>query len=41
MRSTGGRRCACLLFVGLYIVSAMRRFWRKELALVWIGGADR
>ncbi|TDH62045.1 amino acid ABC transporter permease [Dankookia rubra] len=26
-----------LLFVGLYIVSAMRRFWRKELALVWIG----
>lgn len=25
-----------LLFVGLYIVSAMRRFWRKELALVWI-----
>ena len=32
---------ASLLFVGLYIVSAMRRFWRKELALVWIGGADR
>jgi general L-amino acid transport system permease protein len=26
----------CLLFVGLYIVSAMRRFWRKELALVWV-----
>ena len=26
-----------LLFIGLYIVSAMRRFWRKELALVWIG----
>lgn len=26
----------CVLFVGLYIVSAMRRFWRKELALVWI-----
>jgi general L-amino acid transport system permease protein len=26
-----------LLFVGLYIVSAMRRFWRKELALVWVG----
>jgi general L-amino acid transport system permease protein len=26
-----------LLFVGLYIVSAMRRFWRKELVLVWIG----
>src|SRR3712207_758621 len=26
-----------LLFIGLYIVSALRRFWRKELALVWIG----
>ncbi|MGC4023914.1 MAG: amino acid ABC transporter permease [Mesorhizobium sp.] len=25
----------CLIFIGLYIVSAMRRFWRKELALVW------
>jgi general L-amino acid transport system permease protein len=25
-----------VLFVGLYIVSAMRRFWRKELALIWI-----
>ncbi|TCZ54270.1 amino acid ABC transporter permease [Roseicella aquatilis] len=25
-----------LLFVGLYTVSAMRRFWRKELALVWV-----
>jgi general L-amino acid transport system permease protein len=25
-----------LLIVGLYIVSAMRRFWRKELALLWI-----
>ncbi|HYZ23085.1 MAG TPA: amino acid ABC transporter permease [Rhodopila sp.] len=25
------------LFIGLYIVSAMRRFWRKELALIWIG----
>jgi len=24
-----------LLFIGLYIVSAMRRFWRKELALIW------
>ncbi len=23
------------LFVGLYVVSAMRRFWRKELALIW------
>ncbi|HEY4254534.1 MAG TPA: amino acid ABC transporter permease [Roseomonas sp.] len=27
---------ACVIFVALYIVSAMRRFWRKELALVWI-----
>jgi general L-amino acid transport system permease protein len=26
----------CLLFVGLYTVSATRRFWRKELAYVWI-----
>ena len=26
-----------LLFVALYCVSAMRRFWRKELALLWIG----
>ncbi len=25
-----------LLFVGLYVVSGMRRFWRKELLLVWI-----
>jgi general L-amino acid transport system permease protein len=25
-----------LLFIGLYIVSGMRRFWRKELALIWI-----
>lgn len=24
------------LFIGLYIISAIRRFWRKELALVWI-----
>jgi general L-amino acid transport system permease protein len=24
------------LFVGLYVVSAMKRFWRKELALIWI-----
>jgi hypothetical protein len=24
------------LFIGLYVVSAMRRFWRKELALIWI-----
>ncbi|MBC7432597.1 MAG: amino acid ABC transporter permease [Rubritepida sp.] len=28
---------ACLLFVALYIVSAMRRFWRKELVLIWAG----
>lgn len=26
----------CLLFIGLYIVSAMRRFWRWELAVVWV-----
>jgi general L-amino acid transport system permease protein len=26
-----------LIFIGLYAVSGMRRFWRKELALVWIG----
>ncbi|PZW45001.1 amino acid ABC transporter membrane protein 2 (PAAT family) [Humitalea rosea] len=26
----------CLLFIGLYIVSAMRRFWRAELGLIWI-----
>ncbi len=25
-----------LLFIALYGVSAMRRFWRKELALIWI-----
>ena len=25
-----------LLFVGLYIVSGLRRFWRKELALIWV-----
>jgi general L-amino acid transport system permease protein len=25
-----------LLFIGLYVVSGMRRFWRKELALVWL-----
>jgi general L-amino acid transport system permease protein len=25
-----------VLFIGLYVVSAMRRFWRKELALIWI-----
>jgi general L-amino acid transport system permease protein len=26
----------CLLFIALYIVSAMRRFWRPALALVWV-----
>jgi general L-amino acid transport system permease protein len=26
----------CLLFIGLYIVSAIRAFWRWELALIWI-----
>jgi general L-amino acid transport system permease protein len=32
------RPALCIaLFVGLYVVSAIRRFWRKELALVWIG----
>ena len=25
-----------VLFIGLYAVSAMRRFWRKELVLVWL-----
>ena len=25
-----------LLFIGLYIISAQRRFWRKELALIWL-----
>jgi general L-amino acid transport system permease protein len=25
-----------VLFIGLYVVSAMRRFWRKELLLIWI-----
>jgi general L-amino acid transport system permease protein len=25
-----------ILFVALYIVSAMRQFWRRELALVWL-----
>lgn len=25
----------CVLFVGLYVVSAMRSFWRWELAIVW------
>jgi len=26
-----------LLFIALYAVTGMRRFWRKELALIWIG----
>ncbi len=26
-----------VLFLGLFVVSAMRRFWRKELALIWVG----
>ena len=25
-----------LLFIGLYVISAMRRFWRKELLYIWI-----
>lgn len=25
------------LFLGLFVVSAMRRFWRRELVLIWIG----
>ena len=27
---------AILIFIALYIVSAMRRFWRKELFLIWL-----
>jgi len=27
---------AVLIFIGLYVVSAMRRFWRKDLPLIWI-----
>ena len=26
-----------LLFIGLYAISAWRRFWRKELVLIWVG----
>jgi general L-amino acid transport system permease protein len=26
------------LFVSLYVISAQRRFWRKELALIWLAG---
>ena len=25
------------LFIGLYIISGLRRFWRKELLLIWVG----
>ncbi len=25
-----------LLFIGLYVVSGMRRFWRRELLLIWV-----
>ena len=32
------RPAICIaLFIGLYTVSAMRRFWRRELALIWVG----
>ncbi|MCW3473489.1 amino acid ABC transporter permease [Limobrevibacterium gyesilva] len=31
------RPAICIvLFIALYVMSAMRRFWRKELALIWI-----
>ena len=31
------RPAICIaLFLGLYIMSAMRRFWRKELVLIWV-----
>jgi len=31
------RPAVCVvLYIGLYIVSAMRVFWRKELALIWL-----
>ncbi len=26
-----------VLFIGLFVVSAMRRFWRKELGYIWLG----
>jgi nitrite reductase/ring-hydroxylating ferredoxin subunit len=25
------------IFIGLYVISAMPRFWRKDLPLIWIG----
>jgi general L-amino acid transport system permease protein len=28
---------AILIFIGLFVASAMRRFWRKELILIWLG----
>ena len=32
------RPAICIaLFIGLFVVSAMRRFWRRELAFIWIG----
>jgi len=31
------RPAICIaLFIGLYVVSAMRRFWRRELLLIWL-----
>ena len=35
--SNGGRRSASRCSSALYVVSAIRRFWRKELALIWVG----
>ncbi len=32
------RPAVCIaLFIGLFVVSSRRAFWRKELALIWIG----
>ncbi|WP_375463491.1 amino acid ABC transporter permease [uncultured Methylobacterium sp.] len=32
------RPAICIaLFIGLFVVSALRRFWRRELAFIWIG----
>ena len=32
------RPALCIaLFIGLYVISANRRFWRKELLAIWIG----
>jgi general L-amino acid transport system permease protein len=28
---------AILIFIGLFVASAMRRFWRKELMVIWLG----